>query len=984
MTMTAGGAIVGTIEYMAPEQARGVDVDQRADIYAFGLILHDLLLGRRQAAATTAVAELMERMQHAPAPVRETDPSIPAGVDALITACLQPDRAQRFQTMGQVIAALDALDENGHPRLPGGQSATNPAGVPGPAPVSMPQPVSVAAAPVWGRRSVLLLVAAVLLIAGAGGLVLSRYLGSRPAPAAPTGPAISLAVVPFRNNSGDPTLDSIGSSLSDVLRTSLGQTERFRTIPPERLHQVLRDLRIAGNAQLTQNELKQIGDLTTAGRVLWGEYARFGDEIRINATLHTLENGDNVPLTASAREANLLGAVAQLAAKVQEDLASRAPDILADLKSTSWKPSTASFDALRAYNEGQQLTQQGIHQDALKKYQHATQVDPNFALGFSALARAYSRSGFDAEAQTASKEAMRLSDALPPQEKFLIQATHYGIVNDTDKAIEAYVNLANASPNSTTILYELGSLYEQQSDLTRAREQYTKIVQIDPKYLDGLLALGRVEINLGKPQDALTHLTSALNLATQLQNEEARGNGLQAIGVAYKLLDRPNEALANYQQALEIRRRRSDQRGIANSLSEIGQIQERIGNPREAELNHLEALKIRRAMGSQSGIGSSLLNLAALYNETLGRPNDALPLLREALEIQRGAGNPFGQALVMNNIGTVYLGKGDYSEAQTYFERALEIRQKLNVPTELADTHHNLGETLSKRGNYEAALKQYLRALDLRRQTSDQRHAAIESYSIGAIFDYQGSYGRAIKSKEDALASFRELKQRDAWLGEILSGLGSSFSLSGRMDEATKHLDEAMTVARELKNPALVAQTLRLQAERAYYAGDWTAAQTLAQEAARAAAQASDRSLTLFAQARVAMIASALQPTTALASRLGALSQEADTAGLKSLAVECALHRVQALHRLGNHAAARQEADRALARAESFGFRLLRAKAHFLRAEVLRQAKDASARREYGAALRFLTDLRADDGNQNVLRRADLAPMFAASEQGAK
>ena len=82
MTMTAGGAIVGTIEYMAPEQARGVDVDQRADIYAFGLILHDLLLGRRQGAASTAVAELMERMLRAPAPVRATDPAIPAGVDA--------------------------------------------------------------------------------------------------------------------------------------------------------------------------------------------------------------------------------------------------------------------------------------------------------------------------------------------------------------------------------------------------------------------------------------------------------------------------------------------------------------------------------------------------------------------------------------------------------------------------------------------------------------------------------------------------------------------------------------------------------------------------------------------------------------------------------------------------------------------------------------------------------------------------------------
>ncbi len=71
-----------------------------------------------------------------------------------------------------------------------------------------------------------------------------------------------------------------------------------------------------------------------------------------------------------------------MAAEVQKNLARESPDILTELKSTSWKPSTSSFDALRFYNEGQQLTQQGIHQDALKKFQAATQTDSNFALGF--------------------------------------------------------------------------------------------------------------------------------------------------------------------------------------------------------------------------------------------------------------------------------------------------------------------------------------------------------------------------------------------------------------------------------------------------------------------------------------------------------------------------------------------------------------------------------------------------------------------------
>ena len=89
---TVAGAVVGTLEYMAPEQAMARPVDHRADIYAFGLILHDMLVGRRQPAyAESAVAELMERIRQAPPPVSSIDPGIPPAVERIIGLCLQPD-----------------------------------------------------------------------------------------------------------------------------------------------------------------------------------------------------------------------------------------------------------------------------------------------------------------------------------------------------------------------------------------------------------------------------------------------------------------------------------------------------------------------------------------------------------------------------------------------------------------------------------------------------------------------------------------------------------------------------------------------------------------------------------------------------------------------------------------------------------------------------------------------------------------------------
>ncbi len=113
---TMVGSVVGTVEYMAPEQARAEPVDQRADIYAFGLILYDLLLGRIRAEKTaSAIAELQGRMQESPPPPRTLDPTIPVALDKLIARCTQVDPAKRFATTQDLLGELAKLDDKGKP-----------------------------------------------------------------------------------------------------------------------------------------------------------------------------------------------------------------------------------------------------------------------------------------------------------------------------------------------------------------------------------------------------------------------------------------------------------------------------------------------------------------------------------------------------------------------------------------------------------------------------------------------------------------------------------------------------------------------------------------------------------------------------------------------------------------------------------------------------------------------------------------------------
>ena len=961
--MTVGAQVIGTVEYMAPEQARGEAVDQRADVYAFGLIVRDTLLGGRHA-GSSAVSELMARMREAPTALRAIDPTIPEGVDTFVTRCLQPDPADRYQTSADLLRDLNRLAEDGRAAI----------------------------APVSGRwrrtlmsRGPLVPVLAALvliLIVGAGALALKARFDARPVAVAsaplPARPSVSLAVLPFRNASSDPALDSLGTSLAEVLATDLGAASHIRTVPSERLHKVLHDLRIDRQTNLSPAELTRLADFANAGSILWGWYTRFGDEIQIYGTLQDLEQNTTNQVQVKARnQTAVLAAVGELAQSVRERLAAGSPDVLQELKATAWRPSTQSFEALRLYNEGVQLSRDGNHQGAAKRFEAAVAEDAQFALAHSGLAQTYDHLGEAAQAAQSARRAVALSASLPPQERYLIAATQHRLANHPEQAIEMYEKLQAVSPNNAAIRFDLAALYEQAGNLDKAAEHFGKAVQLDPKHVEGLTAVGRVAIKRGAPRDALQPLNNALSLSIQLNNDEARANVLQAIGVAYKRLGRPNDALKQYQESLAIKRRIGQKAGMAVSLAEIAQIQEVIGTPRDAIKSYSEALALQREIGDRSRLSTTLINYASLLSEGLGRPDDALPPLQEALSIARDLGNRGSEALALNNIGTAYLAKGRFPDAQTYFERALQLREQAKVPREMADTLHNLGETLNRMGKYDQALSRYMRALQLRRDDGDKRGEAIESYSMATIFDYQGRYGAAVESKSEALQAFREIKQRDFWLGEILSGYGSSLALAGRSDEAAKPLEEAAALGRELQNPALVAQVARFQAERLFYTGDIRGAARLADQAAQAATRSQDQTLIVWAQAEVARVAAAAQPTRAAAAELARIGRRAETAGLRYLSVSRALDSAHALVRAGDHRQARQEIERVIANAETLGLGELAVKAQYVRATTLRLAKDAQARKYYALTLQLLDELRREKGNQNVLDRADLKAIHA-------
>jgi len=959
--VTMAGAVVGTLEYMAPEQALARPVDHRADLYAFGLILYDMVLGPRDASrAESAVADLMARVQKPLVPARSIDASIPESLERIIDRCTQPDPAARYQSTRELVDDLALIDTQG--RQTGTASLSAP-------PVTRPKASHSSAA----TRALLkyAAAAAVVLAVAVGAWLLRERLFSPPRTTS-AGPerAMALAVLPFRNATGNADLDWLGQSLADMVGGSIGQSSRLRLVSQDRMFQLLRDLRVGPNAEIDVGTIRSVMEFASADKLVSGSFGKLGEQIRIDLRVHHAR-GEPTVLSASAGENDMVRAAQNLAQQIRNSLSLDAATV-SDLQAKAFTPSSQSAQALRYYTEGTQLARQGEHQEAIKRFDQATQADPNFSLAFASLAQALSTAGRSGEAEQASRQAVSLSAPLPAEEREMVSAAHASITGDIDAAIASYERLVESRPGDVQLRSGLAGLLENKGALDRARDEYVKVLETDPKYVDALLAAGRVAIRRRDYQKSLEWLNTAQSLTVQLDNQQAKANVLQYLGIAYKNLRKLDDALRHYEESLAIKRQINDQRGIAASLNEIGQVHDLKGRPDLAVPSYQESVAIRRDIGDRRGVGTVLISLGASYLDS-GKLREALETFREALQIHRDLGDEERQARCLSNIGNVYVVLAQYDDARTYLERALELREKLKVPGTIAITLTSLADVSAKLGDYERALQQYLRAIELSRSAGDRRGAALVSFAIGTLREQQGRYGAALEAKGEALKTFRELQDRSPTSAEILLGYGYAQSLAGRTDEAETPLGEALKMARELKNRSLVAQALNAQGENAFHRGDLKLARALFEQAQQEATRAESVYLMIVLKLNAAKVAAEDGRASAALTELTKIRREADDLGLKQLSAESSLHLGAALLRAGRAAEARKELEDALRKAERLGSLAVLARSHYILAEALRVlGRPSEATPHQRQAEQILDEMRKEARTDALLTRHDL------------
>ena len=444
--VTRAGTIVGTPEYMAPEQLNGEEASIASDLYGFGLVLYELAAGKRY--PVTAAWR---------STVGGSAPEIPpsTGIDQtwrqVLKRALHPDPRQRFTSAGEIVRHLD-----------GGGGG-------------------------WGRRLRVSRRVAVWALVGILVVALSaaalRFYWQRPPALAPSSLVL---LTPIVNATGDEDLDGA----TQVLQSQLAQSPHFDLVPSERIHAAVQQMGRRTDAALDAETAREVALREGAGAVIYWTLARVGPEYVLSVRLErvgarpTLVRADWSRTFTAPEKALLFGSFRQAALWVRELVGENAAD-LADQDRPPSDTTTASWDALRLYAKAEAKHAAGRLDEAVLLLEQALQHDPAFATAQMRLADVLISLKRDAEGYDAWRNAIRLLEQqqLTSRESLRVKGQYLEDIGDLAGAQKAYRTYALHYPNDYHANFFLGSVLHDLGRTAEAIPWLERAAQIRPELL---------------------------------------------------------------------------------------------------------------------------------------------------------------------------------------------------------------------------------------------------------------------------------------------------------------------------------------------------------------------------------------------------------------------------------------------------------------------------------------------------------------------
>jgi tetratricopeptide (TPR) repeat protein len=525
MVKTEPGKIMGTTHYMAPEQVRNQTIDARTDIWSLGVLLYEMVAGRKPFLGETFGDLIAAILTNEPPALSELASECPAELERIVVKALQKNRKQRYQHAKDFSSDLKGLRRRLAFEAELERSATADHSdaltaaktVTGATPSTGPVAAATEGIGATGqtattdlhttssaeylvdefrkhKRGVFLALIPFLVAVTA----LVYFAAFRPRPAALTDKD-TILLADIENATGDPVFDG---TLKQGLAVTLGQSPFLDIFPDSRVRQTLQLMQRGPDERVSEAVAREICQRQGLKVFLSGSIAPLGSHYVITLKAVNAQSGDEIAReqTEADGKERVLTALSQAAIRLREQLGESLSSIQ-KFDAPIEQATTSSLDALKAYSLGLEQANSGNYPKAIPFYQRAVELDPTFALGYQALAREQLNSGYINEAIVSASKAFELRERASENEKLYITLIyHRAVTHDLEKGIEVGEVWKQTYPRYWRPYHALADLYLDVGEFGKAADNGREAVRLNPKvaaaysnYAGALMFLNRFD-----------------------------------------------------------------------------------------------------------------------------------------------------------------------------------------------------------------------------------------------------------------------------------------------------------------------------------------------------------------------------------------------------------------------------------------------------------------------------------------------------------
>jgi eukaryotic-like serine/threonine-protein kinase len=681
--MTQTGAFLGTPRYMSPEQAEGKATDGRSDLYAFGLILHEMATGDIPFTGKSSLELMYQRISITPKNPKLINPEIPNWLAQIIMRCLEKDPDARYQSANEILEDLKTSGSAGSASRAFSSTGSRAS-----------RSVQIAIPDFAGRRwpwiagGVVAVLAIGLAIPRVRQIVFGRGHSSSVQTTVSGIPPLSsgrfIAVLPLQILGDSSQLDYVAKGIQEAVSAKLFQLKDVRVTPVD-----------AADQANQKQALPKIARALGANLLVQGVLQGAGDKLRIVINLENAADGQTL---LSKEFDGVVGDLFTIEDQIYSQLVAGL-DVTPtndELASAETRPTDniAAYDLyLRGRNSLRGHDSKNI-QSALDYFSQALKADPGFALAYTGVADASLRMYkinkdpfWTQKALVAAQQAQQLNDKLPE-----VHAMLGSVYRTTGKYSESVTELKRAlslAPNSDEFYRRLGEVYLDSGNAADALAAFQKAVQLNPYYWVNENALGEAYAGIAEYPKALQAFQKVSVLEPDIDA------GFENVGNMYLQQGQYQQSIPYFQKALQIEPYFSTYSNLATSYFMLKQYSQAVS-------------MFEKAVAMNPNDADVVLNLADAYGD-LGQTEKARATYQRTIstgfkELETNPQN----ADVMVDIALSYAKTGSAAQALSFIRQARSIdKGNVNYIYAEAEVDATLGKTADALGNLREALEKH-------------------------------------------------------------------------------------------------------------------------------------------------------------------------------------------------------------------------------------------------------------------------------------